>query len=257
MHNALKRGFSLVEIAIVLVIISVLVVAVMGAGNLSEAMRRSALVADLNMYDEAYVQFLDKYKYPPGDYPYCTNSWGVSCTGGGGMGDNGNGTGNNVINGVESLYAWQHLSLAGYIQGQYSGTNSNLPSELLMPDVDVPSGPHHESVFYISEYQHISPVTHTTYGNVNMLSYGRVNDKAGRGGMLTPAEAKQVDDKMDDGKPLTGMLWSQTGSPAIGECIEYTDDGDYTNDVYADSADKNKNCFLRKLFAPPFVKPIP
>lgn len=108
-----QKGFTLVEIAIVLVIIGLILGAVLkGQGMI----QNSKIKGTVRLADElraAAYSYQDRYKYLPGDDPAAATKLGG--------GTNGNGDGN--ITGTEIGQFFLHLSLAGLISGNYTGTN--------------------------------------------------------------------------------------------------------------------------------------
>lgn len=114
-----QRGFTLIEIAIVLVIIGLLLGGVLKGQELITSARVRNLIAQQDGVKAAYFGFLDRYRALPGDYTAAAaNINGVSaaspCGGG-----NGNGNGQ-IEAGNESVLAWEHLSKAGFMNGSYT-----------------------------------------------------------------------------------------------------------------------------------------
>ena len=116
MHK--QRGFTLIEIAIVLVIIGLLLGGVLKGQELITSARVRNLVSQQDGIKAAYFGFLDRYRALPGDYTAAsTNINGVAA----GACGTGNGNGNGQIEtGTESVLAWEHLSKAGFINGSYT-----------------------------------------------------------------------------------------------------------------------------------------
>lgn len=108
-----QRGFTLVEIAVVLVIIGLLV----GGVLKGQAMIQNAKVKKVvKMADEmraAVMTFYDKYGMYPGDENQSTPP-----------GDSFNGNGNGRIDIAERFEVFRDLSLAGLISGSYTGTET-------------------------------------------------------------------------------------------------------------------------------------
>jgi len=114
-----QQGFTLIEIAIVLVIIGLLLGGVLKGQELITGARVRNLISTQDGFKSAYFGFLDRYRALPGDYTAATtNITGIStaaCNGG-----NGNGNGRIETTNNESTLVWEHLSKAGFINGTYA-----------------------------------------------------------------------------------------------------------------------------------------
>ena len=122
-RRARQSGFTLVEIAIVLVIVGLLLAGVLKGQELIESSRTRAAAAELNSISAANNAYVDRFRRAPGDDgPLAT------LTGRGGpwasvtVGGNADGilvsTGAAVfVPAAESLAFWQSLKAAGFITG--------------------------------------------------------------------------------------------------------------------------------------------
>jgi prepilin-type N-terminal cleavage/methylation domain-containing protein len=124
-----QTGFTLIEIAIVLVIIGLLLGGVLKGQELITSARVRNIVSQQDGVKAAYFGFLDRFRALPGDYDQAfQNIAGISavaCNGG-----NGNGNGRIENSGptpLEYILAWEHLSKAGFINGSFTcaGGESN------------------------------------------------------------------------------------------------------------------------------------
>ena len=112
-----QRGFTLVEIAIVLVIIGLLLGAILKGQEMIKSAKIKRVVKQTDELRAACYTYQDFYKYLPGDDPAAGNRW---------TGES-NGNGNGQIAGAETYLLFRHLQLAGLISGSYNGT-SDLPT---------------------------------------------------------------------------------------------------------------------------------
>ena len=115
-----QKGFTLIEIAIVLVIIGLLLGGVLKGQELITSARVRNLITQQDGIKAAYFGFLDRFRALPGDYDQATvniaNVVAGACTG------NGNGNGRIELGGAgnESILVWEHLSKAGFINGSFT-----------------------------------------------------------------------------------------------------------------------------------------
>ncbi len=115
-----QQGFTLVEIAIVLVIIGLLLGGVLKGQEMIQNAKIKAIANDAKGLTAAIYAYYDKYKAYPGDDPRATTNL-PGASGGCVAGDlvNGNGDGN-----IGEYYAaLEHLACAGLITGNYNGTS--------------------------------------------------------------------------------------------------------------------------------------
>jgi len=114
------QGFTLVEIAVVLVIIGLLLGGVLKGQELITSARVRNLISQQDGIKAAYFGFFDRYRDLPGDYTQATvNIAGVATAAACGNG-NGNGDGRIEMTGNEYILAWEHLSKSGFINGSYT-----------------------------------------------------------------------------------------------------------------------------------------
>ena len=114
-----QTGFTLIEIAIVLVIIGLLLGGVLKGQELITSARVRNLISQQDGVKAAFFGFQDRFRAFPGDYSGATaNIPAIStaaCNSGNGDGDGRIETANN-----ESILAWEHMSKAGFIAGSYT-----------------------------------------------------------------------------------------------------------------------------------------
>ena len=186
-----QTGFTLIEIAIVLVIIGLLLGGVLKGQELITSARVRNLISQQDGIKAAYFGFLDRFRSLPGDYSLAsTNIANVA------VGANGNGNGQieSALGGGtidEHVAVWDHLSHAGFINGSY--TYAALPET----PATVPANP------YVRYIQLI-------YDNAYGLGAGppavalRHNIKTGN---QIPSEIlSEIDRKIDDGNPVGGVF---------------------------------------------------
>jgi len=122
MHN--RKGFTLVELAIVLIIIGVILGAVLKGQELIDNAKIKRAITDMNTVFVAYNGYIDRYQKKPGDDGDLTTlqnrggAWTAVTVAG-----NVNGTlaataANTFTNGAaETTGFWQHVKAAGFMTG--------------------------------------------------------------------------------------------------------------------------------------------
>jgi len=123
LKNCMKsNGFTLIELSIVIMIIAFLIGAITSGKELMHASKLRSVISEIGKYRIVYNSFKLKYTQYPGDFNRATKLWPA-----GGLTFDGNGNGHihhmtdDYGDTRETLYAWQHLSLAGMIDQYYEG----------------------------------------------------------------------------------------------------------------------------------------
>ena len=120
--KTVQKGFTLVEIAIVLVIIGLLLGGILKGQEMITQAKIKNVMADFSGISAAYHGYQDRYRAIPGDDPNAAGRWGAPAASGDGNGVVG-GTYNNVCPVApaaadpESCKFWDHLRRAGFVAG--------------------------------------------------------------------------------------------------------------------------------------------
>lgn len=195
-----RRGYTLVEIAVVLVIVGLLLGGVLKGQELMASARVRNLADQRSGIQAAYLGFLDRYGAVPGDMPKAEaeKALGVTIN----TPDTA-GTGNgrleapgawDELNGV-----WEHLAKAGFIKGDYGGS-SDPPTRADAP-VNVFNG-----VLVLARHDgYRDSATPRTRLLLHM------------GQNVPVAIARELDLKVDDGRPLTGSLRNAATGTGVHE----------------------------------------
>lgn len=114
MKKVKQSGFTLVEIAIVLVIIGLLLGGVLKGQELINSAKVRSLNDKFSGITAAWYAFQDRYRAVPGDYGQATTNINNTLR---------NGNSNALVgSGNEAGQVWAHLAAAGMISGQYNGS---------------------------------------------------------------------------------------------------------------------------------------
>lgn len=260
-HN----GFSLVELSIVLVILGLLVGGILTGQNLIHAAELRSVTTEYDRYMSALHIFKDKYLALPGDMPNATSFWdgaSATCPGTDTQGNTDdstcNGDGDGLIEridtapfGNEQFRAWQHLALAGLVEGVYEGVagpgSSDYHSVIGFNVPRAKLGDLGWSIYYHDaggdtwwfdvDYGHIFALgsQHATAATIDQG--------------LTPEDAWNIDTKVDDGKPGMGSVIAHWWD----DCTDATSfaglnaDGDAADYLLSASGDQCSLVF-RRLF---------
>ena len=185
-----QSGFTLVEIAIVLVIIGLLLGGILKGQELINSARVRNLADTTAGIQAAYYGFIDRFRRVPGDWNNTAagQALGVAVAGGGN--DNGrldNTPGATVYDEANGL--WEQLSQAGFIQGAYAGTPATEPST-------------NNNLAPLNAFRNVMTIGRTPdYQGVNPV---RLSVIIGRG--VPVSIMRELDVKLDDGVPETGVV---------------------------------------------------
>ena len=259
----MRRAFSLVELSIVLVILGLLVGGVLSGQSLIHAAELRSVSEDMNKYQAALNSFRDKYFAIPGDMNNATQFWGRlsaagTCVTNSGMAVNAatgvcDGDSDGLIDhpgstagqSYETMQAWRELANAGMIEGSYSGvavgtyglvrvTNAP-PSKLNGASLVSVTQLSTTSLGYVAAYHYA-----IDYGNVIGITLADSPYTGASGGVLLPQDAWNIDTKMDDGKPGTGIVMSNWSS-----CTSSASNSDFSGS-YSLTATTKACTLLRK-----------
>lgn len=279
MHET-NRGFTLIELSIVLTIIGLLAGGILVGQSLMRAAEIRSVINDFSAYQAAVRVFQTQYQALPGDMRNAVRFWGAAAGGTADGSDptcaaltsaspsvgtatcNGNGDGRVAFNTYSTDYSemnrfWQHLSNASMIPGKFTGVPGPVVvgNNDAVPGVNVPASKvvgagfsaYYRGNVALGQYVWLYP---GDYGNIlvfggHIPGYETVNP------ILMPAEAMEIDTKLDDGMPSTGHIMVRAaGTTGQGEephCAT-TINTSPANAAYEVTYD-NKTCSLMMLDA--------
>ena len=118
-NKVLQKGMSMVELLIVVTIMGLLLAAVLSGVKLLEQTKLNSVLGDFQRYRIAFNSYYDYYKLFPGDDNKAFARWGTTC---GADATNCNGDADGKLSYAaavgslnESIVAWKHLALGGFI----------------------------------------------------------------------------------------------------------------------------------------------
>ena len=229
-----RHGFSLVELSIVLVILGLLVGGILAGQSLIRASELRSVGIGVQRYTTAATAFRDKYFAPPGDFSGASGIWGLS-TACAGTVANGtcNGDGNGLLSYAtgasttgEALQFWNQLSLAGMIEGVFTGITGTAGNRNYIAGTNVPAGRIGGTGYTIEGLGSLNGDTWRWDGNYgNAIVFGMSQNSSNtptEGPALRPEEAWNIDTKMDDGSPASGTVMTQKKTGSWISCVTTT-----------------------------------
>lgn len=177
-----QSGFTLIEIAIVLVIIGLLLGGVLKGQELITQAKIKNVLKDFDAVSVAVLGYQDRYKKLPGDDNLAAGRWTTptltaSTT-----------PGNGVINTDEAGLFWAHLRLAGFISGDTSSASEVIGAPL-----------------------------NAVGGSLAVSSVTGLSGSSLCSSQLSGKIAGAVDSQFDDGKPDTGNMRGYPSGTAYAE----------------------------------------
>lgn len=210
-----QQGFTLVEMAIVLVIIGLLLGGILKGQELITSARVRNIADQNSGIQAAYYGFIDRYRQVPGDWGQANAVQSIPgvLTGGNANGRLDASGGNDW---VEALALWEHLSKSGFIQGNYIGGNAQPNAD------DTDRAPRNAFNGFVMLYRS------SDYYDTAATPTEQLNLVLGNG---VPVDVMaELDRKIDDGLPRTGVLRNGvtaagtfgTLSQSVAGCVDTT-----------------------------------
>src|SRR5262245_17672776 len=190
----LSKGFTLIEMDIVLVIIGLLLGGELKGQELITGARVRNLISQQDGIKAAFFGFQDRYRALPGDHAAAsTNIAGVTITGDG----NGRIEAPNAAGTHEESLVWNHLTAARCLHGSHPMAHSSVRAP----------APSHNPVNPYSVY--LTLAYDANYGTGTPPAKHNLKP-----GSQVPVEIMaEVDRKVDDGQPYAGGFQFSTHAP--------------------------------------------
>jgi len=203
-------GFTLVELAVVMIIIGLLIGGILKGQELINNAQVSATISEIKSFDSALSGFRDQYNTFPGDMPQAlANARIPNCAGDAvcsiATADGNGRIDSNTIEAPpqnENLAVWVQLNNANFITG-IDGTVANAQWGQLQPDSAMGRGG------YSIAYHEGNPFPLGLVGGGFRANPGHyimltLAPNAGVTGFLRATQAARLDRKLDDGNAFTG-----------------------------------------------------
>jgi prepilin-type N-terminal cleavage/methylation domain-containing protein len=210
-----QKGFTLVEIAIVLVIIGLLLGGILKGQEMITQAKIKNVIADITGVSAAMYGYQDRYRALPGDDRGATARWTSAPALPAPVANNGNGVIEGTYNSAtatdESRLFWDHLRRAGFI----SGAGNEQPFNAVSGRTGVQTGDGAGGANGV-----LGIVGNTQHFNNLILCTANLPDKI----------AVSIDAQMDDGNGQAGSVRALAGGgnpalPANTAASPYIEDG--------------------------------
>lgn len=205
-----QSGFTLVEIAIVLVVIGLLLGGILKGQQLINSARVRNMADQNSGVQAAYFGFIDRFRQIPGDMlpaDACTAIGSLvdpNCGGTPTIGGDRNGR---VDQWEEAGAVWAHLSAAGFLNGTFAGNTTDAATyNSGVLSGDVPGNAFQQPIMlaYTNDYEA------GTGAPTVRLSFAF-------GSGVQPALYRELDVKLDDGQAATGVMRPTVDTAVAGE----------------------------------------
>jgi prepilin-type N-terminal cleavage/methylation domain-containing protein len=220
----MKKGFTLIELAIVVVVLGILITGIVGGQSLIESAKKREVIAGFTQLRTGLNAFKLEFDAIPGDMEDAYDYWGADCDA---PRRNCEGDGDGKITGEtqefdkycygsekERCMFLKHMSLAGILKKAYVGEGG--PFE---PNNSFINPLNEDSYFFASNrckknVNFACPTARNYTSKLYLMSAGinLTGDKnspwlsCAHRAAFTPKQQKYLDEKLDDGKPKTGRV---------------------------------------------------
>ena len=234
-HNSKNRGFTLIELSIVIVIIGIIVGGVVLGSKVIDRARLAKVSSELSQIKQAYMMFDDTYVSVPGDYSGTTES-ATSCADATAANAFAaatvcSGDGDGKIEGTfstsaactytsagdcEFKFAMNHLVYEDFLPASFSRRTESLDKGKLPKSFGNLTW---HLIYYTGD-------ANSNISTANPKHIIRLDAMGASIAELSQQRAFEIDQKIDDGKATSGML----GNHSVAGCVS---SGDYATSAAA------------------------
>lgn len=245
-----QKGVSLTELAVVVAIIGLLLAAVVGGTNLLTAAKSKKLLSEIEHTKLAIDKFEEKYSYFPGDYHDATTMLGALHDGDGDTtveADPSSTTGTPQ----EDLAVWEHLALAEYIRGSYSGEDATGAR------YEIGTNAYNSEAFPTGIFSFYREPSIRFYGHYakeylifsSIINISGTGDGLPFGGIVTSRDAFAIDEKIDDGNAAKGrILTIRANTASASGCVTGAYSDTASNYILNDSTPSCRIAYMYNSF---------
>ena len=217
----MNKGFTLIELGIVILIISTLSVIVLGGRSLITSSKVGNVIAKMSEIDTSIKSISIEYNNLPGDLNLNDENYFPSYSGEPVCADQHSGDGDGKIESsgetdaaaiedstCEELILWGHLKEAE-LYPHAEGVGFSIGGDMTKSPLSSIS-----QSYYEVGYEELGGA------NDNYIRLGSLHSDDLKGAALVSKNARSIDKKVDDGVPNTGRLISQDGADvSSGDCF--------------------------------------
>jgi len=226
-----NKGFTLIELSIVLVVVALIIGSVIQGQQIIENARLSRIAKEVTEIKTAFNNFKLKYNAIPGDMDSANTMWASANNG------DGDGSVDKPTDEMgETAEFWNQMALSSVYPGSYSLSLSSGAFTHYQAGVQMPVSKFKSNAGYL----YYNPATSadsltvfTKVGNVLELGGCATSSQSGTfkycsAGIMTGQRAEQLDKKIDDGEAATGSMMGVNALTALathtsGCSADYTD----------------------------------